>query len=169
MSPKKKPSWAPTRSKTVYQFAQEKFEAFYEDAELMGEFHFDEIKDTLPAESLTVNVEMYNRIEDAGLMRTFTVRENHALIGYALYIAAQTPRSGGKLCATQEVLYIDPQHRMDGLASRFIGWCDGKLRDEGVVWITQIVPARKGFQRLLGALGYERKHDIYTRVFEDEQ
>lgn len=106
--------------------------------------------------------EMYFKLEDMGMFKTFTVRDqNMKIIGYAGYFIKHNIHYKTSLQATQDVLFIDPKNRGKGF--KFISWCDEQLRNDGVQVVSHHVKAAHNFGKLLERIGYELQDLIFTR------
>lgn len=96
------------------------FEAHY--AEIA---HFKDIP-------LNIDYDAYFRIEARGSLRIYTIRDGLRLAGYAIFTVNHSLHYSGSLQARQDILYLDPLYRQGALGYRFIAWCDGQLKAEGV-------------------------------------
>ena len=65
--------------------------------------------------------------------------------------------------ASQDVLFLAPEHRKGRLGMKLIDYADSMLRREGVQVVAQHVKAAHNFGPLLERLGYELQDLIYTR------
>lgn len=111
---------------------------------------------------LDPNYEAYALVEKVGALRIFTARSDEGeLQGYAFFFVRQHIHSKNSIQATQDLLFIDPNHRGAGL--KFIRFCEGELKQEGVDVIYQTVTTRCNFELMLVRLGYELTEKIYTR------
>jgi hypothetical protein len=115
---------------------------------------------------LKPDFETYLSMEQAGFIRCFVARETTAdntlaLVGYAVYFVKNNIHYSTSLQAVQDVLFIDKSSRGTGM--RFINWCDGELRKEGVQRVIQHVKTFLNFGPLLERLGYLHIENIYAR------
>ncbi len=104
--------------------------------------------------------EIYRHLEDAGMLRLFTVRADDVLVGYAVFVVTTHPHHG-VLCATQDLLYLQFAHR--GTGREFIRWCDGRLKDEGVVIVRQFVTERHDYSMALMSQGYQKTETVWAK------
>ena len=78
---------------------------------------------------LDPDYELYLRIEREGLTRSFSVRVDGNIVGYAVFIVRYHPHYRTKLTANADVIFIDKEYR--GKKS-FIAWCIEQLKGMGV-------------------------------------
>lgn len=105
----------------------------------------------------------YFKIEDAGILRVFTVRDAaHKLIGYGIYFVRQNLHYSGTRIAACDMIYIDPQYR-GGTGEQFIEWIDESLRSEGVNAVTHHAKVYYDFGSMLKRQEYEHVENIYVR------
>jgi GNAT superfamily N-acetyltransferase len=110
---------------------------------------------------LDPDIDAYLRMEKQGLVRAFAARRDGRLIGYAIYFVKHNPHYQASLQASQDILYLDPDHRGQGL--RFVRWCDEQLAAEGVQAVYHHVKASHNFGPALARMGYELVDLIYAR------
>ena len=128
--------------------------------------HYDEIahfKD-IP---LDPDLEVYKAIAKAGNLRIFTARQwvvnGIALVGYQVFFLKANPHYKTSLQAVQDILFMDESVRKGLTGYRFVRYCDGKLKDDGIQVVYQHVKSRHDFGHLLERLGYELQDVIYSR------
>lgn len=141
-----------------------------EEMRPMNEAHYKEIahyKD-IP---LKIDRQRYLALEAAGILRCYTVRDqdDHRLVGYAVFIVQFNMHYSDSLQAAQDVIFLAPEYRGQFLGSRFINWCDDRLRDEGAQAVYQHVKVAHDFGKLLERLGYEPVDIIYARRLDKEK
>jgi hypothetical protein len=112
---------------------------------------------------LEPNLELYNKMEELGLVRLFTARDNSALVGYGVYVMTPDLHAKSSVQASQDVLYIDPKKRGFGLS--FIKWCDEQMREMGAKIILRGVSVKCDYSRILSRIGYEQVGSTYSRRF----
>lgn len=153
-------------------------DAFFAEIKPLISAHWEEIahfKD-IP---LDPDFALYQKIQDAGNIRVFTVRdhEDHApdpscpmdgnvcevkkLVGYALYFTKVNLHYKSSNQAVQDILFIHPDHR--GAGRKFIAWCDEQLRAEGIQAVYQHMKAKHNFGPMLERIGYELQDLVYVR------
>lgn len=145
------------------KFAREKSHAFIPEAMKLIQLHWGEVghyKD-IPLE---VDSDTYNKIEDVGALRIYTARDDeNEIIGYAVYFLKNNVHYKSSLQANEDVIFIHPEKR--GFGRKFINWCDGELKKEGVQVVYHHVKNKKelNFGPMLETLNYELIDLIYGR------
>lgn len=111
---------------------------------------------------LVPDYQAYMNAEDNGALRVFTVRsEDGLMIGYAIFFVRLNIHYSTSLQASQDILFVDPDHR--GTGAKFILWCDQQLKDEGVQAVYHHVKEAHNFGPMLERMGYQLVDLIYTR------
>ena len=124
----------------------------FDEMEPLFKPHYDEIahfKD-IP---MNVNKEEYLAIEDKGLLKLFTVRDNSELVGYNIFFVKNNIRYSGSKQAVQDVVFIRKDKRGQGRA--FLKWCDEKLKNDGVDAVYHHMKASSDWSKILVERGYE--------------
>lgn len=111
----------------------------------------------------------YEALAAAGVMRVFTARANGALIGYSVHIVTPSMHYTVQT-ASEDILFVLPEHRHGTLGSRLIAFADEMLRGEGVVLSMRHVKFRPelDYSRLLERMGYERVDQLLGRRLDQE-
>ena len=106
---------------------------------------------------------IYRKMEDMGILRIFTARENGEIVGYSVFFVSASIHHKSKLQAAQDLLFLRPDYRRGFTAYRFIKWCDDQLRADGVKSIFQYVNVKSDFGSLLERMGYNKFETLYVR------
>lgn len=135
-------------------FQRERAHDVFEEMKPLFQKHWDEIshyKD-IP---LDPDFDMYLKMEDMGVLRVFTAREDDkTLVGYAVFFIKHNLHYKSSLQAMQDIIFIDSEHRGTGV--KLILWCDRQLKSEGVQIVFQHVKvATPHTVALFKRLGYE--------------
>jgi GNAT superfamily N-acetyltransferase len=101
---------------------------------------------------LNVDWETYHRASRDGLLRVFTARTEEGLAGYAVFFIRSNPHYQDSLQATQDVMFMSPEHR--GRGGALISFAEAYLKVEGVQAVYQHVKDKFNFGPLLERLGY---------------
>lgn len=141
---------------------------FYNECIPLFEDHYKEIAhyQDIP---LSINFKKYLEAENTYRLRVFTAREDGELIGYAVFFVSFNLHYSSSYQAVQDVLFIDPSTRGQGLGSAFIEWCDSQLKEEGVQVVYHHVKTAHNFGPLLESLNYELIDLIYGRRLDKEE
>ena len=123
--------------------------------------HYKDIK-------LDVDWDRYLMIQDKGLLRIITARDDEQLIGYVSWYLAWNPHYSQSLQASQDVLYLHPDHRKGRTGIRLIKFCEDVLRNEGVQVIYQHAKIdHPVLGKLLTLMGYKPVDTIYARRLDN--
>lgn len=120
--------------------------------------HFQDIE-------LNPDWQRYNRLNEAGGLRIFTVRDCSMLVGYSWFFVSPNPHYKDSIQANQDIVYLRKDYRGKGKGRDFILWCDAMLEAEGVEVVYQHVKAKPelDFSPLLEGIGYELVDKILAR------
>jgi GNAT superfamily N-acetyltransferase len=126
--------------------------------------HKDEVAHYQDIE-LDPDIEAYNRAEELGMVRVFTVRTDGKLIGYIAYFVRPNMHYRKSLQAVQDVLFLHPDYRRGRVGMELIAFADRRLAEEGVQATYQHVKCKPGlnFGPLLERLGYECVDHIWAK------
>lgn len=107
----------------------------------------------------------YFQLQRNGALRIWTSRLEGALIGYLAVFVAPNLHYADSLCASQDVLYVDPAHRGGRLGMDMIQHAEHCLRAEGCQVFVQHskASAEKTIGRFLQRAGYELVDLVYQK------
>lgn len=144
------------------RFEREKLMDWFDEAMPLFEKHFSEVSHFQDI-ALDINKESYRQIEEAGVLRTYTVRKDGKLVGYSIYFVKANIRYQKSVQAVQDVLFIDPDHR--GVGRKLIEFADRQLQAEGVQVVYHHVKTKPelNFGPLLERMGYQHVDQIYAK------
>jgi len=110
---------------------------------------------------LNMDFAAYQLAEEADILRIYTVRENNRLIGYCVFVITDHAHHKDLRMASQDVIYISPNHRSCGL--RLLRYTEERLKEEGVNGIMQSAPVISRLGPVLERLGYDKMETNYFR------
>lgn len=117
--------------------------------------HYQEIE-------LDPDWDSYFKLQESGLLRVFTVRDEGKLKGYAAFFVRPNIHYRQSKQANQDVIFLSKEVR-GGTGSKFIDFCDNQLADEGCEVVYHHVKAAHNFGPLLESKGYKLIDLIYGR------
>jgi GNAT superfamily N-acetyltransferase len=144
-------------------FAIERASALWTEIGPLLQAHFDEI-----AHDRTLKLEPYHlaymQFEAAGSLRCYTARVEGKLVGYLVVVIAPHMHYVSLLQATQDVIYVDPEHRKSGTGLGLLRFAERHLEQDGVDVISQHVKiAHPTLGKVLEHMGYEPVDTIYVK------
>jgi GNAT superfamily N-acetyltransferase len=144
------------------KIAREPFHLIYPDAAPLLRRHWEEIAhyQDIP---LDVDEGAYAAIEGAGQLRCFGARLDGELVGYAAYFVRHNAHYRASLQATQDVLFVAPEHRKSRIGWKLIKFADDALRAEGVQVVLQHSKVAHDIGPILKRQGYEAVDTIYAK------
>jgi hypothetical protein len=107
---------------------------------------------------LDVNIELY--ISNPAV-KVFTVREDEALIGYAVFFVSTHPHFTTTKFAFNDVIYVKPEHR--GQSKKFLQFCEEGLDVDVINFSMNYDQPHKGFMQ---SLGYKPTEVMYHKVIK---
>ena len=113
---------------------------------------------------LAPNMTAYKTLEENGLLRCYTARDDGSLIGYSVFIVNGHIHYQDTLFAIQDVLFIRESARRGRAGLSLIKYCDEQLAGEGVAVVQHHQKnehPKLGF--LLAHLGYSPSETLWTK------
>jgi GNAT superfamily N-acetyltransferase len=100
------------------------------------------------------------------MLRCITVREDNALIGYAIFIVQ--PHLHYKSCKTafEDIYFLKKEYRKGRLGIRLFQFAQDELKKEGVNRIIVHTKIHMDNSRLFEYLGYKLTDKLFTKILE---
>lgn len=106
--------------------------------------------------------QVYEAMEQAGLLYPFRVKQGHDLIGFGVLLWATVPHFG-KPFASIESFYIDEEHRAGGIGLRLLDALQNKAKSKGLNVIMATAPVGSALARVLPRKGYRHSNEVFVR------
>ena len=144
-------------------YQEELFKDIYEEMKPLLELHWEELAVNKDIRPLDVDVEGYTRVNEAGLLRIYTVREDNKLIGYAAFVINRSLHYKTWTSAICDVYYIDPVKRKSGLGLEFfkliVLWLRG-YKVNSILTQDKVHKPHKAFFEALGFKAIETNYEM---------
>lgn len=141
-------------------FTREKFADILEEMKPLNLAHWDEVA-MYKEVPLDPGYDAFLNLENSGHLQTFCARINGELVGYAVFVLNHHLHYRNTLMAVQDIVFIKKECRGEG--AKFINWCDGQLKENGVNVVTHHVKAKHNWGKMLERNGYELMDLIYSK------
>lgn len=164
----------------------EKWDECYEEAIPMLEAHYIEIATDKSIKPLDPDIEKYESMEEAGMLRIFTVREEMKviqpitgeqiinddlpakpkgrLIGYFVSIVMKGLHYQQTTLAVNDIMYVDPAYRGGTVGYRMMKLAAQDLKNLGADILTIHMKTDYPFRSLLEKLDYHLTEENWEKV-----
>lgn len=93
----------------------------------------------------------------------FTARHEGELVGYGVYILGTHPHYKSIQTATQDLLFLHPDHRKGLAGVKFIKFQEKCLKEMGVRRVFQSTKRSRDLSKIYERLGYEETDVIFSK------
>jgi hypothetical protein len=117
---------------------------------------------------LQPDYEAYGRLYMSDMLRCITVREDNALIGYAIFIVQ--PHLHYMTCRTafEDIYFLKKEYRKGRTGIRLFQCAEDVLKKEGVHRVIMHTKIHLDNSRLFEYLGYKLTDKLYTKILSTE-
>ena len=105
----------------------------------------------------------YEAVYTAGMFGVYTVRKNTNLVGYLGIIAKNHPHYKETIFASNDVLFLDKEHRKGLVGYFLIKYCVEDLVKKGVEVLLFNTTVDKPYDPLLNKLGFKHLENLYIK------
>lgn len=145
-------------------YQQEFFGKIRTEIGLLITKHWEEIalnKDTI---KLNPDWEAYKQLEDSGILKIFTARDNDLLVGYFVVLVRNHIHYKDHLFAVNDILYLSPEYRKGRVGLSLIKFTENCLKEDNVSVLVVNTKCHKPFDSLLEYLGFTHIENIYSKL-----
>lgn len=142
------------------EYNQESFINVYKDATGLISKHHDEVT-IFDGVNLDLDISKYQRLDDLGLLKVFTVRSEGILVGYSSFFLSSHTHHKNTVHAHMDTIYIHPKFR--GIGADFANYCDDQLVYCDVNFVHRGFPSDNNWGEKLIDYGYEEKEITYIK------
>ena len=146
----------------VLSIQREKVSALIGEIRPLLAHHYQEVASDADI-PLDPDFSRYMELELRGVIRVFTLRDDHLLVGYMAVLVAHSLQNKGSLQAKVEALYIHPAYRKGFTASSLIRFAHKRLKEEGVERITQASKVNHPIGPVLSRAGYAPDETTWSK------
>ena len=141
----------------------EKYSDCVEELKQLYPEHYEELSVTksIPLEP---NYEVYKNIEDIGILKVVTCRNDKELIGYILFIV--TPHLHYKSCITavEDIYFVKKDYRRGRTGIKLFQFAEKYLKEQGVHRVIFGTKVHLDNSKLFEYLGYTFFEKLYTKM-----
>ena len=147
------------------QFQREIFtEELGNEGEALINIHHAEVSGEIAHLPARVPYEKYGSLEQAGILRLFTARDNGKLVGYNVFMLIEHHQHGVPF-ASHDTLFLHKDFRKGTTGIKFLKWCDEQLKQDGARFITQHSSGSVDLENIFLRMGYKLAEKIYLKAF----
>jgi GNAT superfamily N-acetyltransferase len=148
----------------VITYQQESFVTYKGDAIPLLEKHWQEIALNKDKIKLNPDWDAYADLEDAGVLRIFTARDDNKLVGYFVTFVKLHLHYKDHLFAYNDVLFLASDYRKGFVGPKLMKFAEKCLKEDGVAVLVVNTKLHKPFDTLLKWLGYKHVENLYSKV-----
>lgn len=137
-------------------YQQESLHTIKREVETLSQLEWEEVnhfKDIFP---LDIDWELYYKLEDLGLFKVFTVRDDKTLVGYFSVIASPALHSSGRFRVGNDALFLHKDYRKNFIGVKLIQFVEQCLREDGFHQLQITFTEKNDITPMLNWLGYEK-------------
>ena len=115
-----------------------------------------------PTESLCIDWDSYLKLEEQGVLKFFTARDENKLAGYFVVMYTTPFTTKGSPIAIYDAVYVDRAYR--GLGKELFSFVEKCVREDGIHRVLASSSAKNPICKLLERMGYTEIETKYEKV-----
>ena len=149
------------------QFAEEMYDEVIDEIAPLFEQHWEEIALNKDKIKLSPDLSKYKALNDLGILRIFTARNEGLLVGYFVVIAQPHLHYQEHTFAMNDIIYIHPDYRGSTVAYRMIKYVEKVLKKDGVSVLMINMKVFAPFDNLLEKLQFTNTERVHSKYIGD--
>jgi len=145
----------------VITYQQESLVTTKADIIPLLEKHWEEVALNKEKIKLNPDWDAYANLEDAGILKIFTARDDRKLVGYFVVFVKSHIHYKDHLFCYNDVIFVDEEYRKGFTSPRLIKFAEKCLKADGVEVMIVNTKRHKPFDSLLVWLGYKHIENLY--------
>ena len=151
----------------MVNYQQEFLTSVVDDIKPLIKSHWDEIALNQDRIKLNPDWDAYQNFEDQDRLRIFTARDKDELVGYFVVIIGVNIHYKDHLFASNDIIYLSPNHRKGFTGIRLIKFAEKCLREDGISVLTINTKVHQPFDKLMDFLKFNNIERVYSKYVGD--
>ena len=151
----------------MVNYQQEFLTSVVDDIKPLIKSHWDEIALNQDRIKLNPDWEAYQNFENQNRLRIFTARDEGELVGYFVVIIGVNIHYKDHLFASNDIIYLSPNHRKGFTGIRLIKFAEKCLREDGISVLTINTKVHQPFDKLMDFLKFNKVERVYSKYVGD--
>ena len=144
-------------------FALESLANGKEDIKPLIEKHWELVALNQGVIKLNPDWEKYAQMDQSGLLRIFTARKNHELVGYCVLVVSQSLHYKDHIFANNDVVFVLPEYREGMTGYKLIKYAEDYCRENNVSLLNINTKVHLPFDSLMLGMNFELIERIYSK------
>lgn len=149
----------------IYQ--QEFLTTVEDDIRPLLDKHWQEIALNKDKIKLNPDWEAYHNLEQEGLLKIFTAREEDKLVGYFVVVVQRNLHYKDHLFAVNDIIFLHPDYRKGRTGIKLIQFAEQCLKEDGVSVLSINTKVHKPFDVLMEFLRFRLIERVYSKYIGD--
>lgn len=145
------------------EFALERLVFVKKEMQSLLELHWELIALNKDKIKLNPNWAEYVNLDEAGILKLFTARQNGNLVGYFAVTVSTSMHYQDHKFAINDVVFIHPDHRNGSAGYKLIKYAEEQLTQMGVSLMIINTKIHQPFDKLLERMGFKQIERIYSK------
>lgn len=148
----------------VVKYQQEFLDNVRGSVEDLIQSHFSEVYPMRDVCDWDMDWDAYEKLEELGMLKIFTARDDGSLIGYLWVILSPNLHSRGSVLACDDGLYVARTHRGQAVAKELIQFTERCLKEDGIKTFHIVGTTEKPINGLMERMGYTKIETKFQKV-----
>lgn len=146
------------------KYQQEFLDDVRGEVEALIQDHYDEVYPVRDVFDWDMDWDSYEKLEEHGLLKIFTARDNGELAGYLWVLITPNLHSKGSVLACDDGLFVVKGYRGKSVAKDLIQFTETCLKEDGVKVFHVVGTTEKPIDVLMQRMGYTAIETKFQKV-----
>ena len=146
------------------KYQQEFLDSVRGEVEDLIQEHYDEVYPARGVFDWDMDWDTYEKLEEIGLLKIFTARDNNALAGYLWVLITPNLHSKGSMLACDDGFFVTREYRGKSVAKDLIRFAETCLKEDGIKVFHIVGTTEKPIDALVKRMGYTAIETKFQKV-----
>ena len=146
------------------RYRQEFLDDVRGEVEALIQDHYDEVYPVRDVFDWDMDWDSYEKLEEHGLLRIFTARDDGKLVGYIWILITPNLHSKGSVLACDDGLFVAKDYRGKSVAKDLIQFAEMCLKEDGLKVFHIVGTTEKPIDALMQRMGYTAIETKFQKV-----
>jgi len=148
----------------MIEYKEETYDDVIDEIKPLLDFHYKEIAMDQDVIKLNPDYFAYKSMNQRGMIRIITAREDGVLIGYCICVVKPHLHYVDSMTAHNDIFYIKPSHRLGMTGVKLFKRTEEIMKQYGVQRIIMNVKRNNDVGAIFERLGYKETERVFTKI-----
>ena len=145
------------------KYQLENWESYYKDCQELWQEYYAEVSVDHKNLELSMDVDKYKTMEEAGILKIITARVEGKLVGFFMGMLTTHLHYKDSLCGFQDLLFLSKEYRKGSNGIKLVAVAEQEFKKQGAQYLFFASHPNRNSGKLLSYLGFAPNDTTYIK------